>query len=108
MQRAVAVLLATLLVLGAVAQLLLGYLLLTFCDENCEPTTRWDGRPSPVVIALVLGAAVVVTGTSLVFWCFVAFNKPAPATVALIVEFAVALAILLFWLAGTQHSDGML
>ena len=70
---------------------------MTFCIDNCDGP-RSPGEPSDTVIALAVGAAVVVIGVSIAFWCFVAFDRAVAATVALVVQLGAAYALLRFWL----------
>jgi hypothetical protein len=104
MQRGVALLLATVLVLASLAQVFLNLFVLTFCDENCER----DDAVSGVSLALRMVPAAVVLVISLTFWVFVAFSKPTWATRTFVTQLAVALLLLIYWLDVSSHSDDKL
>ncbi len=96
MQRAIALVFATLLVLGALAVLPVSLFAMTFCIDNCDgPRPRRTPGYRPCSRG---GAGVVAIGVSVAFWCFVAFNRAVAATGALVVQLGAAYAVLSFWL----------
>jgi hypothetical protein len=104
MQRGIALLFATVPVLGSLFQIFATLFVLTFCDENCERAST----PSGAGLALRMIPAVVVLVTAFVFWLFVAFNNPGWATRAFVVHLVVAVLLLTFWLDHSSHSDDKL
>ena len=100
--RIVAVLFGMVIVIGSMVQGLVAAFALTVCDENCGPPTR------PLVIWLVMGAALIVAIPAVFFVVSIGFGSFRYAAIGFVVHLIAAVSLLAFWLHESHASDGKL
>ena len=100
--RIVAVLFGMVIVVGSIVQGFIAAFVLTVCTENCGPPTR------PLVVGLVMGAAIIVAIPAVFFVVSIGFGSFRYAALGFVVHLIAAVSLLAFWLHESHASDGEL